>query len=194
MLWSGSETPERQQDSSPCQAKSMPKECFALPVQPIENNALARLRNTTLPLEPIKNNAFQRQQDPSPCPAKRRPKECFTLPLKPIRNNALVRFRNTRTPAGFEHMPSKKHAERMLHTLPLEPVKNNALVRVRNTRTPAGVEPVPSKKHAHRMLPKASTSSRIRAQGMQNTSRKKHSCGPQEHMPSVRPEFYATTF
>ena len=94
----------------------------------------------------------ERQQDSSPCQAKRTPKECFTLPLEPLKNNALVRFRNTRTPAGFEPMPSKTHAQRMLHVIPLEPIKNNALVRFRNTRMPAGYEPMPSKTHAERVL------------------------------------------
>ena len=175
MLWSGSETPERQQDSSPCQAKSMPKECFTLPLEPIKNNALVRLRNTRTParFEPMPGKTQaermlhvtfeahkktmlwsgsetpERQQDSSPCQAKSTPKECFTLPFKPIKNNALVRFRNTRTPAGFEPMPSKKHAERMLHVT-------------------FGTH----KKQCSGPVPKHPNASRIRAHARQNAGRK----------------------
>ena len=104
----GSETTERQQESSPCQAKNTPK---------------GQAKNT--------------------------PKECLTWPLEPIKNNALVRFHNTQTPASVEPMPSKKHADRMLHATlgTYKELKNKALVRFRNTRTPG---PVPKHPNASR--------------------------------------------
>ena len=66
--------------------KNTPKECLTWPFEPIKNNALVRFHNTRTPAR-----------------------------LEPIKNNALVRFHNTQTPARFEPMPSKKHADRMLH-------------------------------------------------------------------------------
>ena len=88
-------------------------------------------------------------------------------------------MRNTRTAAGFGHMPSKTHAEKVLHVTfgihkttifcPLEqaePLNNNLLssrasrtisrnpleAQLRNTRTAAGFGHMPSKTHAEKML------------------------------------------
>ena len=41
-LEAGSETPEQQQDSSPCQAKRSPTKCFPLPLEPIKNSSFVR--------------------------------------------------------------------------------------------------------------------------------------------------------
>ena len=54
MLWSGSETPEHQQDSSTRNAKRMPKNSFTSPLEPIKkSNALVRFRNTRTPAGPV---------------------------------------------------------------------------------------------------------------------------------------------
>ena len=75
---------------------------------------------------------LEQQQDSGTCQAKRTPKKCFTSPLESIKqqNNNLLssrasktisrnpleaQLRNTRTAAGFGHMPSKTHAEKVLH-------------------------------------------------------------------------------
>ena len=41
-LEAGSETPEQQQDSSPCQAKRSPTKCFPVPLEPIKNSSFVR--------------------------------------------------------------------------------------------------------------------------------------------------------
>ena len=41
-LEAGSETPEQQQDSSPCQAKRSPTKCFPLLLEPIKNSSFVR--------------------------------------------------------------------------------------------------------------------------------------------------------
>ena len=46
---------------------------------------------------------------------------------------------------------------------------------MRNARTATGFEPTPSKMPLYAKLPKASNGSKLRAQGMQNTSQKKGS-------------------
>ena len=95
------------------------------------------------------------------------------------RNPLEAQLRNTRTAAGFGHMPSKTHAEKMLHvtfqakrtpkkcfTSPLEAIKQQSFVlsskqnhcrnpleaQLRNTRTAAGFGHMPSKTHAEKML------------------------------------------
>ena len=55
----------------------------------------------------------ERQQQSSLCQAKNRSKRGFrTMAAQSL---VSVRFEKTETPARFEPMPSKKHADRMLH-------------------------------------------------------------------------------
>ena len=74
-------------------------------------------------------------------------------------------MRNTRTAAGFGHMPSKTHAEKVLHVTfgihkttifcPLEqaePLAEILEAQLRNTRTAAGFGHMPSKTHAEKVL------------------------------------------
>ena len=82
------------------------------------------------------------------------------------RNPLEAQLRNTRTAAGFGHMPSKTHAEKVLHVTfgihkttifcPLEqakPLSRNPLeAQLRNTRTAAGFGHMPSKTHAEKVL------------------------------------------
>ena len=72
---------------------------------------------------------LEQQQDSGTCQAKRTPKKCFTSPLESIKKQSFIlsskqnhsrnpleaQLRNTRTAAGFGHMPSKTHAEKVLH-------------------------------------------------------------------------------
>ena len=82
-----------------------------------------------------------------------------------ITTSRSVRFEKTETPARFEPMPSKKHADRMLHVTfgthkkqsfgsetPERQQQSSLSVRFEKTETPARFEPMPSKKHANRML------------------------------------------
>ena len=94
---SDSKRPKHQQDSSPCQAKNTQTE-------PIRKN------KASVPKHP---NA-------SLCQAKNRSKRGFrTMAAQSL---VSVRFEKTETPARFEPMPSKKHANRRLH------IKNKASV------------------------------------------------------------------
>ena len=73
---------------------------------------------------------LEQQQDSGTCQAKRTPKKCFTSPLESIKTTIFCpleqaeplaeipwrrMLRNTRTAAGFGHMPSKTHAEKVLY-------------------------------------------------------------------------------
>ena len=89
--------PKHQQDSSPCQAKNTPKECLTWPLEPIKNNALAGSR-------PEEREFLHK-------------KGCQERGFRTIAAQILVSLRSekTETPARFEPMPSKKHAERMPH-------------------------------------------------------------------------------
>ena len=99
-LEAGSETPEQQQDSSPCQAKRSPTKCFPLPLEPIKNKNSAFVRHPrceagseTIGASPLEagSETPEQQQDSSPCQAKRSPTKCFPLPLEPIKNSSFVR-------------------------------------------------------------------------------------------------------
>ena len=82
------------------------------------------------------------------------------------RNPLEAQLRNTRTAAGFGHMPSKTHAEKVLHVTfgihkttifcPLEQAEPLAEIpwrgMLRNTRTAAGFGHMPSKTHAEKVL------------------------------------------
>ena len=97
----GSETPERQQQSSLCQAKNRSKRGFRTMAAP----SLVSVR--------FEKTETQRQQQSSLCQAKNRSKRGFRTMAAP--SLVSVRFEKTETPARFEPMPSKKHADRMLH-------------------------------------------------------------------------------
>ena len=93
-LEAGSETPEQQQDSSPCQAKRSPTKCFPLPLEPIKNSAFVRHRRCEAGSDTIGASRLEagsetpeQQQDSSPCQAKRTPKKCLTLPLESIKED-----------------------------------------------------------------------------------------------------------
>ena len=166
------ETPEQQQDSSPCQAKRSPTKCFPLLLEPIKNSSFVRHPRCEAGSQTI---------GARPLEAK-----CFPLPLEPIKNSAFVqhpprlvptpksfggRFRNTRTAAGFEPMPSKTHTEKVPNVTfgihfkedtkqPLGCGRSSETIgamsfggRFRNTRTAAGFEPMPSKTQPDKMLP-----------------------------------------
>ena len=148
----GSETTERQHESSPCQAKNTPKEC-------------------------LKQVTFGTQKKQCFGPAPQHPN---ASKIRALKNNALVRFHNTQTPARFEPMLRKKHADRMLHVTfgtynPLKSaknikktIKNKALVRFRNTRTPW----IPNdgcSKSRQRQIRKDQNTSKIRAHAKQKT-------------------------
>ena len=99
-LEAGSETPEQQQDSSPCQAKPSPTKCFPLPLEPIKNKNNAFVRHPrceagseTIGASPLEagSETPEQQQDSSPCQAKRSPTKCFPLLLEPIKNSSFVR-------------------------------------------------------------------------------------------------------
>ena len=87
----GSETPEQQQDSSPCQAKPGPTKCFPLPLEPIINTSpfvrhpSCGRSSETIGASPLEagSETPEQQQDSSPCQAKRSPTKCFPLPLEP---------------------------------------------------------------------------------------------------------------
>ena len=93
------------------------------------------------------------------------------------RNPLEAQLRNTRTAAGFGHMPSKTHAEKVLHVTfgihkttifcPLEQAEplNNNLLSSRASRT---ISRNPLEAH----VAKHSNSSRIRAHAKQNARRK----------------------
>ena len=94
-LEAGSETPEQQQDSSPCQAKRSPTKCFPLPLEPIRNSAFVRhprceAGSDTIGASPLEagSETPEQQQDSSPCQAKPGPTKCFPLPLEPIINTS----------------------------------------------------------------------------------------------------------
>ena len=95
-LEAGSETPEQQQDSSPCQAKPGPTKCFPLPLEPIINTS-PFVRHPIAadvvpkPLAQVDSETPEQQQDSSPCQAKRSPTKCFPLLLEAIKNSSFVR-------------------------------------------------------------------------------------------------------
>ena len=97
---SDSKRPKHQQDSSPCQAKNTQTECFTSPLEPIKNKA-------SVPKHP--NDSSSRAS----AKQKNRSKRGFRTMAAP--SLVSVRFEKTETPARFEPMPSKKHADRMLH-------------------------------------------------------------------------------
>ena len=132
----GSETPERQQQSSLCQAKNRWKRGFR--TMAAQSLVSVRFEKTETParFEPMpskkhadrmldvtfgthkKKQSFgsetpERQQQSSLCQAKNRMKRGFrTMAAQSL---VSVRFEKAETPARFEPMPSKKHANRMLH-------------------------------------------------------------------------------
>ena len=127
------ETLEQQQDSGTCQAKRTPKKCFTSPLESIKQQSFV-LSSKQIAEIPWRRSCetLEQQQDSGTCQAKRTPKKCFTSPLESIKqqNNNLLssrasktisrnpleaQLRNTRTAAGFGHMPSKTHAEKVLH-------------------------------------------------------------------------------
>ena len=131
----GSETPERQQQSSLlCQAKNRSKHGFRTMAA---QSLVSVFEKTETParFEPMpskkhadrmlhvtfgthKKQSFgsetpERQQQSSLCQAKNRSKHGFrTMAAQSLIS---VRFEKTETPARFEPMPSKKHADKMLH-------------------------------------------------------------------------------
>ena len=130
----GSETPERQQQSSLCQAKNRSKRGFRTMAA---QSLVSVFEKTETParFEPMpskkhadrmlhvtfgthKKQSFgsetpERQQQSSLCQAKNRSKHGFrTMAAQSLIS---VRFEKTETPARFEPMPSKKHADKMLH-------------------------------------------------------------------------------
>ena len=136
-LKTGSETPERQQQSSLCQAKNRSKRGFRT-MMAAQSLVSVRFEKTETParFEPMpskkradrmlhvtfgthkKKQSFgsetpERQQQSSLCQAKNRSKRGFRTMAAP--SLVSVRFEKTETPARFEPMPSKKHADRMLH-------------------------------------------------------------------------------
>ena len=57
-LEAGSETPEQQQDSSPCQAKRTPKKCLTLPLESIKEDTKQPLAERPRELESPASKAF----------------------------------------------------------------------------------------------------------------------------------------
>ena len=88
----GSETPERQQQSSLCQAKNCSKRTY---------NHKQERGFRTMAAQSLVSVRFEKTETPAR--------------FEPIKNNAFVRFHNSPTPARFEPMPNKKHDDRMLH-------------------------------------------------------------------------------
>ena len=88
----GSETPERQQQSSLCQAKNCSKRTY---------NHKQERGFRTMAAQSLVSVRFEKTETPAR--------------FEPIKNNAFVRFHNSQTPARFEPMPNKKHDDRMLH-------------------------------------------------------------------------------
>ena len=88
----GSETPERQQQSSLCQAKNCSKRTY---------NHKQERGFRTMAAQSLVGVRFEKTETPAR--------------FEPIKNNAFVRFHNSQTPARFEPMPNKKHDDRMLH-------------------------------------------------------------------------------
>ena len=79
----GSETPERQQQSSLCQAKNRSKRTY--------NHKQERGFRTMAAQSSVADSKRPKhQQDSSPCQAKNTQTECFTSPLEPIKNKASV--------------------------------------------------------------------------------------------------------
>ena len=143
----GSETPERQQQSSLCQAKNRMKrgsERWLLKVSSASDSKRPK-----------------HQQDSSPCQAKNTQTECFTSPLEPIKNKASVpkqpnasmsrahakqkTVRNVDSERWLRKVSSASDSKRPKHqqdsspcqaentqtecfTSPLEPIKNKASV------------------------------------------------------------------
>ena len=143
----GSETPERQQQSSLCQAKNRMKrgsERWLLKVSSASDSKRPK-----------------HQQDSSPCQAKNTQTECFTSPLEPIKNKASVPkqpnasmsrahakqkiVRNVDSERWLRKVSSASDSKRPKHqqdsspcqakntqtecfTSPLEPIKNKASV------------------------------------------------------------------
>ena len=123
---SDSKRPKHQQDSSPCQAKNTQTECFTSPLEPIKNNNKKQSFGSETP---------ERQQQSSLCQAKNRSKRTYNhkqergFRTMAAQSLVSVRFEKTETPARFEPMPSKKHADRMLcFTSPLEPIRKNKYI------------------------------------------------------------------
>ena len=119
----------------------------------------------------------------------RNPKNSFTLPLESTKNNLKTIFWAARAHA----QPISNHRQ-FLHWNRSEIVSNSGLgIHFRKPRTATRFVPKVCKTQARKTL--SSNSSKIRAQGMQNTSQKnsftlpleskKNSFGPQEHMPSL---------
>ena len=134
----GSETPERQEQSSLCQAKNRSKRGFRT-MMAAQSLVCVRFEKTETParFEPMpskkradrmlhvtfgthkKKQSFgsetpERQQQSSLCQAKNRSKRGFRT-MMAAQSLVCVRFEKTETPARFEPMPSKKRADRMLH-------------------------------------------------------------------------------
>ena len=176
----GSETPERQQQSSLCQAKNRSKRTYnhkqerGFRTMAAQSLVSVRFEKTETParFEPMpskkhadrmlhvtfgthKKQSFgsetpERQQQSNLCQAKNPSKRTYNhkqergFRTMAAQSLVSVRFEKTETPARFEPMPSKKHADRMLHVT--FGTHKKTKLRFRNTRTPAAVEPLPSKK------------------------------------------------
>ena len=110
----GSETPERQQQSSLCQAKNTRTECFKLK----ETTSRLKLKERWLLKFSSASDSKRpkHQQDSSPCQAKNTQTECFTSPLEPIKNKASVpkQPNATRSRAHAKQKTRRKNASRDL--------------------------------------------------------------------------------
>ena len=153
-----SETLERQQDSSPRHAKHKPEKLcerylyqwqMSLGGTVPKHSNTSRIRAQGMQDTSQKNSPnvtfriHKKQQFYRPWDASPASKTIGKCPLE-------AQFRNTWTPAGFQPKACKTQARKTLRTLPL-PVAN----------VPLGGT-----------VPKHSNASRLRAQGMQNTSQK----------------------
>ena len=141
----GSETPERQQQSSLCQAKNRSKSTYShkqergFRTMAPQSLVSVRFEKTETPARfepmPSKKHAdrmlhvtfgthkkqSRTPQQSSLCQAKNRSKRKYShkqergFRTMAAQSLVSVRFEKTETPARFEPMPSKKHADRMLH-------------------------------------------------------------------------------
>ena len=185
-LEAGSETPEQQQDSSPCQAKRSPTKCFPSPLEPIKKQFFLGARLVPKPLAQV---PWRRRSDKmlSPCQAKPGPTKCFPLPLEPINTSAFVRHpscgRSSETigasplEAGSETPEQQqdsspcqaKRTPKKCLTLPLESIKED-------TKQPLAERPreleSPASKAFGGAPPKHSNSGRIRTHATQKAHRK----------------------
>ena len=120
LLWSGSTTPKRRGFRTMAQSLvSVRFEKTETPARfepmPSKKHADRMLHVTfgTHKKQSFGSETPERQQQSSLCQAKNRSKRGFRTMAAP--SLVSVRFEKTETPARFEPMPSKKHADRMLH-------------------------------------------------------------------------------